>query len=303
MSKNQERFHSVNGKRQILIADDEMINRAILGEMLREDYEVIYAVDGAETLDKMRACRDTLSLVLLDILMPVKSGMDVLREVRNDDRLSRIPIIVMTAEKKAEIESLELGAIDFIPKPYPELGVIQARVRRTIELSEDREIIQSTERDPLTGLYNKDYFYRYARQFDQYHKDTVMDAVIVDVNHFHMINERYGKAYGDEVLRKLSESLRRIVQESGGIAGRRNADMFMIYSPRFEDHEALMEEAAACFLDEESNENRVRLRMGVYSGVDKSVEMEQRFDRAKMAADTIRGSFAKTIAYYDKNLH
>jgi len=61
----------------------------------------------------------------LDILMPVKSGMDVLREVRSDDRLSRIPIIVMTAEKKAEIESLELGAIDFIPKPYPELGVIR----------------------------------------------------------------------------------------------------------------------------------------------------------------------------------
>ncbi|MBQ2641875.1 MAG: EAL domain-containing protein, partial [Lachnospiraceae bacterium] len=303
MLKSHERFHSVNGKRQILIADDEMINRAILGEMLKEDYEVIYAVDGAETLDKMRACRDTLSLVLLDILMPVKSGMDVLREVRNDDRLSRIPIIVMTAEKKAEIESLELGAIDFIPKPYPELGVIQARVRRTIELSEDREIIQSTERDPLTGLYNKDYFYRYARQFDQYHKDTVMDAVIVDVNHFHMINERYGKAYGDEVLRKLAGSLRRIVQESGGIAGRRNADMFMIYSPRREDHEALMEEAASWFQDEESTENRVRLRMGVYSGVDKSVEMEQRFDRAKMAADTIRGSFAKTVAYYDKNLH
>ena len=192
MLKSHERFHSVNGKRQILIADDEMINRAILGEMLKEDYEVIYAVDGAETLDKMRACRDTLSLVLLDILMPVKSGMDVLREVRNDDRLSRIPIIVMTAEKKAEIESLELGAIDFIPKPYPELGVIQARVRRTIELSEDREIIQSTERDPLTGLYNKDYFYRYARQFDQYHKDTVMDAVIVDVNHFHMITRCSG---------------------------------------------------------------------------------------------------------------
>ena len=43
--------------------------------------------------------------------------------------------------------------------------------------------------------------------------------------------------------------------------------------------------------------------MGVYSGVDKSVEMEQRFDRAKMAADTIRGSFAQTVAYYDKNLH
>ena len=162
MLRGNERFRSTGSKRQILIAEDELINREILREMLKEDYDILFACDGAETLEKMREHRDTLSLVLLDILMPVKTGLDVLKEVRMDDELSGIPIIVTTAERETEVESLELGAIDFIPKPYPSIGVILARLRRTIELFEDRDIINDTERDSLTGLYNKEYFYSYA---------------------------------------------------------------------------------------------------------------------------------------------
>ena len=162
MLKSHEKFHSANGRRLILVADDEMINREILGHLLSSEYEVLFASDGRETLEIMRANSDTLSLVLLDLLMPVLSGMDVLRAAKADPALERIPVIVLTSDQSAEIESLGIGAIDFIPKPYPQPGVIMARVLRTIELSEDRQIIQSTERDPLTGLYNREYFYRYA---------------------------------------------------------------------------------------------------------------------------------------------
>ena len=303
MLKSHEKFHSSNGKRLILIAEDELINQAILGEVFKEDYEILYACDGGQTLAMMREYRDTLSLVLLDILMPVMSGIDVLKAVREDDQLSHIPIIVMTAEKETEIESLDLGAIDFIPKPYPPVGVILARVRRTIELSEDRDIIQSTERDELTGLYNREYFYRYAEQYDQHHKDKPMDAIVVDVNHFHMINERYGKHYGDEVLRKIGERLREFVRESNGIVCRRSADTFMVYCPHREDYQELMESASVRLTEDEATENRVRLRMGVYAEVDKSIDIERRFDRAKMAADTVKGNFTKPIGIYDNDLH
>ena len=110
----------------------------------------------------IRANSGTLSLVLLDIMMPVMSGLDILKAIKEDAALSHIPVIVMTSEKDTEVESLRLGAIDFIPKPYPDVDVIHARVLRTIELFEDRDIIQSTERDTLTGLYNREYFFRYA---------------------------------------------------------------------------------------------------------------------------------------------
>ena len=303
MLKSHEKFYSTNGKRQILIADDEQINREILAQILKEDYEVLFACDGKETLEMIRENKDTLSLVLLDILMPVMSGLEVLETLKVDPVLSRIPVIVTTAEKATEVESLRLGATDFIPKPYPAIDVIHARILRTIELSEDRDIIQSTERDALTGLYNKEYFYRYAVQYDQHHSHADMDAVIVDVNHFHMINERYGKAYGDKVLRRIGEELRDMVSDSGGIVCRQGADTFLVYCPHREDYASIMDRASIRLTDEDSSDNRIRLRMGVYSQVDKTIDIERRFDRAKMAADNIKGSFAKTIGVYDNSLH
>ncbi len=303
MMKTDEEFRSANGKRQILVAEDEMINREILGEMLKSDYEVIFACDGAEAMENIRRYRDTLSLILLDILMPVMSGLEVLKAVKEDETLACIPVIVTTGERETELESLNLGAVDFVPKPYPPVGVIQARVRRIIELSEDREIIQSTERDELTGLYNKEYFFKYAEQYDQHHRETETDAIVVDVNHFRMINERYGRAYGDEVLRRIGQRLRELVNEDGGIVCRRESDTFMMYCPHREDYSTLLENASIRLSGEDSAENRVRLRMGVYANTDKTIDIERRFDRAKMAADTVSGSFTKQIGLYDDSLH
>lgn len=303
MLKSHEVFYSVNGKRQILIADDEMINREILGAMLSDDYDVMFAEDGVRTLEMMRQNRETLSLVLLDILMPEMSGMDVLREAKGDKLLSHIPVIVMTAEKDTEVESLRLGAADFIPKPYPAVDVVRARVLRTIELSEDRDIIQSTEKDGLTGLYNKEFFYRYAEQYDSYHKDDEMDAILIDVDHFHMVNERYGKAYGDDVLRVIGQQLLGATEAHGGLACRKEADTFLLYCPHMEDPGALLDEITKILTAESSSDNRIRLRMGVYECADKSIDIERRFDRAKMAADSVKGTFAKTVGIYDDGLH
>ncbi|MBQ8932708.1 MAG: response regulator, partial [Lachnospiraceae bacterium] len=303
MEKVRESFRSINNRRMILVADDEEINREILGAILGNDYEILYAEDGADTMNKIRENRETLSLVLLDVLMPVMSGLEVLKAVKADETLSRIPVIVTTAEKETEIESLQLGAIDFIPKPYPPEGVVRARIQRTIELSEDRDIIQFTERDELTGLYNKEYFLRYVGQLDQHHKEQPMDALILDINHFRMINERYGRAYGDEVLRKLGRAVLCVLEKSGGIAGRREADTFLVYCPHRDDYAELLEKATDKLLPESSAENRVRLRLGVYSNVDKSIEIERRFDRAKMAADIVRGNLSNNIGYYDDQLH
>ena len=303
MPKEHLKFFAVNGKRLILVVDDELINREILGNILAQDYELIYAADGTQAVQMIEEYHEILSLVLLDLLMPDMNGMEVLKHIRNTPELAHIPVIVMTSEASAEVESLRFGAIDFIPKPYNQPEVITARVRRTIELSEDRQIINSTERDSLTGLYNREYFYRYAEQYDQHHKDMNMDAIVVDVNHFHMINERYGKAYGDQVLRRIGEKVREMVRDSGGIVCRRESDTFMVYCPHRDDYKAILENASVGLAGDETAINRVRLRMGVYSDVDKSIDIERRFDRAKLAADTVRGSFSKTIAFYDSALH
>ena len=303
MFKSHEHFHSANGKRQILIADDVALNRDILAFALEEDYELLFAGDGSETLAILRRHCETLSLVLLDLMMPGMNGLELLRIKRDEPAIANIPVIVVTADQKAEVECLTLGAIDFIPKPYPQGDVIRARVLRTIELVEDRQIILSTERDVLTGLYSREYFYRYGEQFDQYHRDLAMDAIVIDINHFHMINERFGTAYGDAILRRIGEKVRDTVRSEGGIVCRREADTFMVYCPHREDYRAILDNASDSLVGNDRPGTRIRLRMGVYENVDKALDIERRFDRAKNAADSVRGSFSHAIGYYDETLH
>ena len=302
MSERNLAFHSTNAKRRILVIEDEIINQEMLRLILDETYEVILAGTGKEALTEVREHYDILSLILLDLNLPDMHGLDVLRELKADGRYARLPVIVMTADRDSEVESLSLGAIDFIPKPYPQPKVILARVLRTIELSEDRDIIRWTERDHLTGLYNREYFYRYAGQFDVYHKDLPTDAIVIDINHFHMINDRYGKAFGDELLKRVGERIRDTVQEAGGIVCRREADTFLVYTPHRSEYADILESASVILDREGKKETRVHLRMGVYPNVDRSIDIERRFDRAKLAADTVRNNYTQSIAVYDDSL-
>ena len=296
-------FHSVDGKRRVLVVEDVAINRDMLGGILGDTYDVIFANDGLEAMQRIHEHKDTLSVVLLDLIMPNMSGQEVLQQMKASPDTRDIPVIVLSADFSQEIECLNAGATDFIQKPYPDAGVIRARVRRTIELSEDRQIIQSTERDPLTGLYNREFFYSYAEQYDQYHKDAAMDAIVLDINNFSMMNERFGRAYADEVLRNVSMKVRALVHDSGGIVSRSGADVFLVYCPHRDDYKAILDNASAGLSDTQDANMRVRLRMGVYSNVDKTLDIERRFDRAKMAADTVRDSYTRSIGVYDDTLH
>ena len=287
-------------KRRILIVEDEFVNRELLKVYLEDKYELVIAETGTQALEALRTQIDTLSLVLLDLNLPDMHGMDILREIKKDPEQNRIPVIVLTGDTESEVESLNTGASDFISKPYPRVEVIMARIRRSIELSENRDLIRGTELDQLTGLYNREYFYRYAEQYDLYHQGEDTDALVVDISHFHLINERLGKACADGVLRRTGRALLAAVKESGGIVCRREADTFQVYCPHREDYEAFAEEIAAAA--GEGLKARVRIRVGVYSRVDKTLEMERRFDRAKSAADTIRNSFSASVAVYDDAL-
>ena len=304
MLQTEEQFTPENKKQMVLVVDDEMINREILGQILSEEYHVIFAEDGKKGLAAIRDHRNDLALILLDLVMPGIHGLDLLKLIKSNKEMKHIPVIVLTSDHKSEVPSLQLGASDFIPKPYPLPEIIMARVKRTIELEEDRKLIQSTEKDSLTGLYNREYFFRYAEQFDLRNKEIPMDAILVNINHFHNINERYGKEYGNTVLRHLADLIRVLLRKSGGFACRLEADTFLIYCRHGEHYKEMMEQAASDFDDNAAESgNRFHLRMGVYPDVDKSIDIERRFDRAKMAADTGRNKYGQTISYYDNKLH
>ena len=152
MPESHLKLHAAGRKRKILVIEDELINREILCMMLQDSYDVVCAENGAQAMEQLETQYSTLSLVLLDLNLPDMKGIDILRRIKSEADTSMIPVIVMTADHDAEVECLSLGATDFISKPYPKQEVILARILRTIELFEDRDIIRWTERDQMTGL-------------------------------------------------------------------------------------------------------------------------------------------------------
>ena len=289
-------------RRSILIVDDDFIAREILGKMLKDQYEVSYAENGVTALDIIRRDKLKLSLVILDLHMPEMDGYSLLKLLRGDNELRRIPVIVLTSERGAEVESLKIGAADFITKPFDMPEVICARVGHSIELAEDSVIIHETERDELTGLFHKEFFFQYGKRLDEINNNMPMDAVVVDINRFHVVNELYGRSYGDQVLKTVGESLHEIVSENGGLACRRDNDQFCVYLPHSDDLKSKLPQYIA-EIDKRINDSNISLRFGVYSDDGSKICMENRFDYARLACSKLRNSYVSCFDLYNDEQH
>ena len=286
----------------VLVVDDEEVNRDMLGFILGSTYEVMYASDGEEALDMIRSFSDILSLVLLDIMMPKKDGYQVLEEMGEDPSLQKIPVIVLTSEKEAEIRSLKLGAADFLTKPYDLPEVILARVGHSIDLYENTNLIHATETDALTGLYNKEFFYEYCEQYMKHHPETPLDAIVMNVNRFHLINAMYGRHFGDKILCAVSNRLRHTVMVLGGMACRYDADSFYLYIPHTDDYEGLFH-SIVIGITELMKDGESRLRMGVYSNVSRDNSLEDNFGWALQACNSLRNQLGGRYAFFDESMH
>jgi len=286
----------------VLVVDDQEINRDLLGMILGDGYDVIYAENGREGLDTIRANADKLSIILLDLRMPVMDGFEVLRVMGEDAELSGIPIIVMTTEKEAELKALQLGATDFITKPFDLHEIILKRIERIIELSEGRQLIRSAERDRLTGLYARSFFYEYAERIFRYHRDSHMDAVVIDVNKFHTVNELHGRDFGDKVLCTIASDIELFIAGAGGIASRLEADCFAIFCRHRElaDYEALVADIQHS-LDELPGHANIRLSMGVMPFTEDS-EPADMISCARRACKMVRGRSDTQVEVYDEEM-
>ena len=287
--------------RTVLVVDDEAVNREMLSTILSQDYTVIQAENGTEALSKIQSLRETISLVLLDLLMPEVDGYEVLEKVHKDSELAKIPVIVLTSEKSAEVKSLQMGAADFLTKPYDLPEVILARVRRSIELAEDSHIIQSTEKDILTGLYTKEFFFEYARQLSKRNPDTLMDSIVINLSGFHLLNELYGRTFGNTVLQTIASDILQLASEAGGIGCRYNADGFYLYIAHHWNYDKPLERIKF-HLSEFLKETEIHVRMGVCQGTYRCDSLEQRFDCALYACNSLREHFGSAFVIYDDKM-
>lgn len=111
----------------ILAVDDDMINLKLLKSMLIKNEhvkEVVEAQNGSDAIGQLKG-RDDIDLILLDIIMPVMGGIEMLKVVRADENLRQVPIIVLTTDETKKGDALEFGANGFLMKPIRNVDLLK----------------------------------------------------------------------------------------------------------------------------------------------------------------------------------
>ena len=229
------------------------------------------------------------------------NGYEVLEHIRQDEQLQHIPVIVLTADKSAELRALQLGAADFITKPFDIPEIILTRVDRILELSEGKKLISAAETERLTGLYTRNFFFEYAWRLYRYHSEMHMDAIVINIEQFHSINAVNGRGFGDSVLKLIGDEIRTFLAGTQGIASRVEADRFDVYCLQQNDYRALLDrfqEAVNRYMPNVS----IHLRMGVMPWREE-IDPVVMFDRAQAACNMVRGDYQNPLMIYNEELH
>jgi diguanylate cyclase (GGDEF)-like protein len=226
----------------LLIVDDTPVNIRILGQALREDYQVRVATSGADAL-RIAAYEDPPDLILLDVLMPEMDGYEVCRRLKAEAHTRRIPVIFVTAKDAVDDETfgLELGAVDYITKPFS-MAIVKARIRTHLELKLAHDRLESLSfLDGLTGIPNR-------RRFDHLlelewrravRTGDFFSVLMIDIDHFKIYNDSYGHLAGDDCIRRIAVELSTGVQRLAGTVARYGGEEFGVLLPRSDSHAAV----------------------------------------------------------------
>ncbi|MCR5742177.1 MAG: diguanylate cyclase [Lachnospiraceae bacterium] len=206
--------------KHILVVDDNKTNLAAAKAALADIYKVTPVLSGVQALKFME--NNTPDLILLDINMPEMDGFEVLSMIQEKHSDKSIPVIFLTADNDAATENrcLELGALDFIAKPFVP-NVMRARIARILELEDLRksladrlekktqevdEMKSKNSKDALTGLWNRAYT---EEKVNAMLREGMKGALfMMDMDNFKAINDTYGHQAGDNALRMFADTLR-----------------------------------------------------------------------------------------------
>jgi diguanylate cyclase (GGDEF)-like protein len=220
-------------KPRLLIVDDETFNLQFLTELLMGDYDISPVKDGNKALQ----LADSLvpDLIILDVVMPKMDGYTVIRALKTNHRTRHIPVIFLTSldSDKDEEKGLSLGAVDYISKPFHP-AIVTARVNNILELVQHRKLIEKIAMlDGLTGIPNRRaYDERLQNEWNRACRSgEPFSLAFLDVDYFKPYNDTYGHAAGDLALKKIAQTLTRILRRSSDFVGRYGGEEFALILP------------------------------------------------------------------------
>ncbi|MBE3605740.1 diguanylate cyclase [Campylobacter sp. RM13119] len=202
---------SKNRQYKVLVVEDSMPFRNNLKKILTSlQFQVLTAAHGEEAMNYF-ADNPDIKLIIADYRMPVKDGLEILKDIRKEHDKNKIGVIILTSpdEHVSAATFLKSGANDFIAKPFGKEELI-CRVNNTIEAMENiNKIANFANKDFLTGVYNRRYFYSDMNEYLAMIQDTdePYAVAMIDIDRFKHINDAYGHEAGDKVLQYLSKKL------------------------------------------------------------------------------------------------
>lgn len=289
-------------RKTILLVDDSAVTCEFLYNILKDDYEILQAKNGRQALDIVKVQPDRISLIFLDLVMPVMDGYEFLNVRQKDEVLSKIPVIVGTAmdSEDDEIRSLENGASDFVKKPY-KAEIVKHRVASIIRLRDTAAMLNSLEYDQLTGLCSREFFYQHVKEILERYPKKNFDLICSDIENFKMINERYGSDVGDELLKCIASQFKNENWDSSSCA-RLSADIFAILTEHREIYteKDFVRDIEAC--RSRFPNIKFNIKFGIYSKVDRELPVSGMCDRAILSLNRIKRQYGQVFSVYDDKL-
>ena len=242
-----EQGSASGSKKKILVVDDHEDNVEVLRARLEaRGYEVEGAMDGQSALDTVLVfCPD---LILLDVMMPDMDGLEVVRRLKANKDLPFIPVIMQTALDSTErmVAGLEAGADDYVTKPI-NFAELEARVRSLLRIKKlqqevadrERELSQMNDRllhisltDGLTQVDNRRSLEQRLHEMFEHslRLHEPISCVMCDIDHFKKVNDTYGHAAGDDILKQFAAILKEEAREIDRV-GRYGGEEFLILLP------------------------------------------------------------------------
>lgn len=289
---------------RIMVVDDSKVVRNAAQKMLSREFDVATAEDGEEAWHLLEV-DPSIRVVFTDLTMPNLNGYELLRRIRagaNPD-LQRLPVIVVTGAEDTEaarVRVLELGATDFITKPFTTIDLLARARAHAAHQQLTQQLLAQTTLDPLTGLLNKAGFLDRLQQDIAYARrhHRVLTLVLMEIDDFRSLFLRHGKEAGERVLTHVAHLLRESIRKEDS-AGRTGLGSFALSLPAGEHAgiermvERIRAEAAAHAPDVAGG---FRTRLGAATltlDLDAAPGAQQALDQCQAMLDATRGSAAK----------
>ncbi len=238
----------------LLVEDNKPQAESVKGFLESSGYEVVLASDGKSAIKE--AVSGNVDIILMDLVLPDISGVEVSRWLKMNQSTRFIPILMLTAKGEVtdKVAGLEAGADDYLPKPYSEIE-LNARIyallrtkalqdelsRKNAELAELLAKVETLAiTDPLTELYNRRHIESFIDKELKaaFRYGSPLSCMMIDIDSFKTINDEFGHKAGDAVLKEVSSIVNRCIR-GVDTAARWGGEEFVVFLPMSSKEEAM----------------------------------------------------------------